>query len=305
MSGIHLKTAWDQIRRAPFQALAATFVLTLTFFVTTVIFILVYSSGQVLKYFETRPQIIAFLKDEAKSEQISSLQNKLSGDSRLKEVDYVSKEQALEIYKKATSDNPLLSELVSPSIFPASLELSLTDLSFAEAVIDEIKQEEIVDEIGFTASLGGEETLSSVVNRLRNIIFYIRIGGGVFASFLAGTSFLVLLIVIGMRMTVRRKEVEILDLIGATPGFIASPIVLEAVIYAVFGVLLGWVLALTLVLYATPTLILYFGEIPILPRDTLKLLSLFGIILAVELGVGIFLAVTGSIVAVARARRRR
>ena len=153
--------------------------------------------------------------------------------------------------------------------------------------------------------MGGEETLSSVVNRLRNIIFYIRIGGGVFASFLAGASFLVLLIVIGMRMTVRRKEVEILDLIGATPGFIASPIVLEAMIYAVFGVLLGWVLALTLVLYATPTLILYFGEIPILPTDTLKLLSLFGIILAVELGVGIFLAVTGSIVAVARARRRR
>lgn len=305
MSNIHLKTAWHNIRRSPFQALAAVFILSITFFVATVISILLYSSGQVLKYFETRPQIIAFLKDEATPEQISGFQSKLSGDSRIKEVTYVSKEQALEIYKKATSDNPLLSELVSPSIFPASLELSLTDLSFAEAVIDEVKQEEIVDEVGFTASLGGEETLSSVVQRLRSIIFYLRVGGGVFAGFLASTSLLVLLVVIGMRMTSRRDEVEILDLIGATPGFIRGPIVLEAAIYAVSGVLVGWVLALILVLYSTPTLISYFAEIPILPRDTVQLISFFGIILAGELGVGLILAVTGSMVAVSRARRRR
>jgi cell division transport system permease protein len=305
MANIHLKTAWHNIRRSPFQALAAVFILSITFFVATVISILLYSSGQVLKYFETRPQIIAFLKDEATPEQISGFQSKLSGDSRIKEMTYVSKEQALEIYKKATSDNPLLSELVSPSIFPASLELSLTDLSFAEAVIDEVKQEEIVDEVGFTASLGGEETLSSVVQRLRSIIFYLRVGGGVFAGFLASTSLLVLLVVIGMRMTSRRDEVEILDLIGATPGFIRGPIVLEAAIYAVSGVLVGWVLALILVLYSTPTLISYFAEIPILPRDTVQLISFFGIILAGELGVGLILAVTGSMVAVSRARRRR
>ena len=71
--GIHLKTARDHIRRAPFQALAAIFVLTLTFFVTTVLAVLVYSSGQVLRYFETRPQIIAFLKNDITGEQISPI----------------------------------------------------------------------------------------------------------------------------------------------------------------------------------------------------------------------------------------
>lgn len=304
MSSIHLKTAWRNIRRAPFQALAAISVLTITFFVSTVISVLVYSTGQVLKYFETRPQIIAFLKDESSLEQISSLSNKLSQDARIKEVSYVSKEQALEIYKEATSDNPLLSELVSPSIFPASIEISLADLSFAEDVIEEVKQEEIVDEVGFTASLGGEETLSSVVQRLRAFIFYLRLGGGIFAGFLASTSLLVLLIVIGMRMTARREEVEILDLMGATPGFIRSPIILEAVIYALFSVFLGWVMALVIVLYATPSVISYFGDIPIIPKDTLQLMSLFGVILAGELTIGTILALIGSTLAVSRARRR-
>jgi len=302
---VYLKTAFDHIRRSPFQALAAILVLTTTFFVTTIVSVLVYSSGQVLRYFETRPQVIAFLKDEAGPEEIARLQNSLIEDGRVKDVVYVSKEQALEIYKQATSDNPLLSELVSPAIFPSSLEFTLSDLSFAEALITEVKEEDIVDEVGFTASLGGESTLKDVINRLRTITLYMRVGGGVFLAMLAGTSFLVLVIVIGMRMTSRRGEMEILDLIGATPGFTRIPVILEAVIYAFVGTISGWLLALILVLYATPTVISYFGEIPILPRDTFSLFSLLGIILAGELLAGFLLALMGSVLAVSRVRPKR
>lgn len=305
MTNTQLKTAWDHIRRSPFQALAAVLILSITFFVITVLSVLVYSSGQALKYFETRPQVIAFLKDDASTDDISVLRNKLQEDGRIKQLRYVSKEEALEIYKKATSDNPLLSELVSPSIFPASLEFSLSDLSHAQSLITEIKTEKVVEQVGFTASLGGEDTLSDVINRLRNFTWYLRIGGGAFAVLLASTSFLVLTIIIGMRMTARREEIEILDLIGATPAFIRSPIILEAIIYVVTGVFLGWVLSLVLVLYSTPTLIAYFGEIPILPRDTLQLIYLFALILGGELLVGITLALIGSVIALSRVRRLR
>jgi cell division transport system permease protein len=304
MAGIQFKTAWKHIRRSPFQALAALFVLSITFFVITFLSIVTYSSGQVLKYFETRPQIIAFLKDDVEAESIAGLQNKLRTDERVESVEFVSKEQALEIYKMATSDNPLLSELVSPSIFPASLEISLTDLSFAQEVIDEVKGNEAVDQVGFTASLGGEDTLGDVVSRLRTVTWYLRVGGGAFALLLASTSFLVLIIIISMRLTTRRGEIEILKLIGATPAFIRNPIILEAIFYTLAGVFVGWLVTLIVVLYATPSLLSYFGEIPILPRDTLQLLKIFGFVLLGELLVGLFLALTGSVLAVSRVRRR-
>lgn len=303
MPNIHLTTALSYIKRSPFYALAAIFVLSLTFFVATMLAVLVYSSGRVLSYFETRPQVIAFLKDSAKPEEISALQNNLTSDPRVEKVKFVSKEEALSIYKQATSDNPLLGELVSPSIFPASLEFSLKDLSFAQDMINELKSSPIVDQVGFTASLGGESTLSTVVTRLRTITMYLRLGGGIFVGILTLTSFLVLLFIISMRMTTRKDEVEILDLIGATPGFIRSPIILEAVMYAVGGVLIGWVLSLILILYASPTVIVYFGEIPVLPRQPLSFFGLFGIILAIELFVGLFLALLGSLLAVSRVRR--
>ncbi|MGD8744411.1 MAG: permease-like cell division protein FtsX [Candidatus Woesebacteria bacterium] len=302
---IHFKTAWDSIRRAPFQALAAVVVLSITFFVATILSFLVYSSNNLIRYFETRPQVIAFIKDDADTEEVQVLQNRLILDERVEDVNFVSKEMALEIYKKATSDDPLLTELVSPDIFPASLEFSLVNLSFAEEVIDDVRQEEIVDEVGFTASLGGESTLTDVVTKLRNITWYTKVGGGVFVSLLLGTSFLVLMIIIGMRMTTRRGEIEILDLVGATPAFIRSPIVIEAIIYSFSGVFIGWIVNLLLILYATPALISYFGDIPIVPEDTLKLLSVFGTILGIELIIGLFIAVFGSMLAVSRAKKRK
>lgn len=305
MSNIHFRTALGYLRRSPFQALAATFVLTLTFFVATVVGTLVYSSSKLITYFETRPQVIAFLKDTSKEDQIAELQHKLENDSRVKEVKYVSKEEALSIYKRATSDNPLLGELVSPSIFPASLEFSVSDLSFAQEAIDQVKAEPIVDSVGFTAALGGESSLNDVVSRLRTITTYVRIGGGVFVGLLGLTSFVVLLVIISMRMTTRREEVEILNLIGATQSFIRSPIIIEALIYAFMGVVLGWLIAFIAVLYSAPAAVTYFGEIPVLPRETLGIFKLFGIILGIEVVSAFILAMGGSLLAVSRVRKVR
>lgn len=305
MKNIHFKSAWDHIKRSPFQAMAAVFVLTLTFFVTTVTAITVYASGQLIKYFETQPQVIVFLKGDAKPEDVNALENKLINDIRLKNVKYVSKEQALEIYKKATSDNPLLSELVSPSIFPASLEFSLNNIGDAQNVINELKGNQVVDEVGFTASLGGQNKLTDVVQRLKNLTIYVRIAGGAFAIFLTGTSFLVLLVIISMRMNMRKGEMEVLNLIGATPGFIRSPILLEALIYALAGVLIGWTGALILVLYATPGILSYFGQIPVLPHDAFQLMELFGAIFLGEIIIGIFLALFGSMLALARINKKK
>ncbi len=301
----HFKTAWSYIRRSPFQALSASFVLTLTFFVATLVSVLVYSSSKLLTYFETRPQVIAFLKSDAVDADIADLQHRLQVNSHIKNVKYVSKEEALSIYKKATSDNPLLGQLVSPSIFPASLEFSVTDLSFAQSTIDELKGENVVDSVGFTAALGGETSLNDVIGRLKTVTTYVRIGGIVFVGLLAITSLVVLLVITSMRVVGRRDEVEILNLIGATKGFIRSPIVIEAFIYTLFGVVLGWAIAFIAILYLAPTVVAYFGEIPILPKDAIGLFELFGAILGIEIFAGVVLALSGSLIAISRVKKVR
>lgn len=297
----HLKTSLDSIRRSPFQALASITTLTVTFFVATIIAVLVYSSSQVLNYFETRPQVIAFLKTDATTDQINALKGRLTSDERLKDVKYVSKEDALAIYKNATSDNPLLGELVSPSIFPASLEFSVKDLSQTKNIIADLKKEAIVDSVGFTASIGGQNALDEVVDRLRKITLYVRVGGLVLVGVLGAVSFIVLMVIISMRITTKKGDLETLKLIGATPGFIRAPILFEAMTYAIVGAVIGWILALILVLYATPAILSYFVGINVLPRDTVQFFELMLAILGIEILVSMFIATMGSFVATSRA----
>ncbi|HWA52079.1 MAG TPA: permease-like cell division protein FtsX [Patescibacteria group bacterium] len=297
---MYLKTALSNIRRSPFQGVAAILVLTVTFFVATIFSILIYSSAQVLNYFETKPQIIVFLKTDAKDTDVNALQTKLGNDSRIRDLKYVSKEDALTIYKNATSDNPLLGQLVSPSIFPASLEFSVKDLSDAQNIINSVKKEPTVDSVSFTAAIGGESA-SSVISRLTKITFYIRVGGLVLAFVLAFTSFLVLMVIVSMRIATKKGEIDTLRIMGATSSFIRTPIMLEAIIYVTIGVILGWVLALILILYVSPAIISYFAQIPVLPHNTQQFFELNLVVFGGELLIGFIIAFLGGFTAVTRA----
>jgi len=299
----HISTGLKSVRRAPFQALAAVTVLAVTFFVTTLLALLVYSSHQVLTYFETRPQVIVFLKSEASSEETEVLLQKLKSDSRVQSVNFVDQEDALNIYKEATADNPLLGELVSPSIFPASIEFSVSDLTITEDIIAEIENEQVVESVSFTANIGSRSSLGEVINRLKNITYYVRVGGLVSVLVLSITSFLVLLVVMGMRTTMRRAEIESLSLIGASGSFIRMPIIFEATAYAVVGVISGWLVASVALMYATPSILSYFGQIPVIPGNSLDFFMLLGAILGGEILIGLLIAFLGSNIAVSRSLR--
>ncbi|OGY11241.1 MAG: hypothetical protein A3D26_02990 [Candidatus Blackburnbacteria bacterium RIFCSPHIGHO2_02_FULL_44_20] len=295
-----INTSWKHIRRSPYQALTAVLIMTITFFVATILVVLAYASSSVLKYYETRPQVIAYLKKDVPTEDISAFQNKLEADTRIEDVRFVSKEQALQIYKDATANNPLLSEFVSPKVFPASIEFSVKDLSFAQPLIGELENEGVVEEVAFTASLGSNQNLSQVVERLTSISQYIRVGGGIILTFLLLSSLLVLLVITGMRIASRREEIEILQLIGATPTFIRGPFLLEGMFYGLMGATVGWLFAFLLTLYLSPSLVSFFQGIPFLPKDMLGILQLFGIILGGQIILASALGTLGSFIALKR-----
>lgn len=296
----HLTTAFVHIRRSPYQAISATLVMTLTFFAATVFAILAYVSTVTLHYFETTPQVITFLKNEATPEEISALSKKLANDPRIKSnIRFVSHEEAFKIFKE-TADNPLSTELVSPDVLPASLEFSLADLAFTQEVIAEVKKDPIVQGVEFTAAIGGENTLSQVVEDLQKITKNVRLGGGAILSFLGIMAILNLLVIIGTRIASRREEINVLTLIGATPGFIRLPFLLEGIIYALSGVILGFLVAVLLFLYLMPALSSFFGEVPAFPREISIILVRLGILLAIEVLAGLMIGLVGAWFAIAR-----
>jgi len=283
----HLKTTWTHIRRSPYQTLAAIGIMTLTFFLSTLIILVAAGSQALLHYFETRPQVTAFFKDEVKMDEVEKLKEKLNQTGKIKSLKYVSKEEALEIYKEQNKSDPLLLEMVTANILPASLEVSTTDITYLGEIAQILRQEPGVEEVVFQ---------EDVVGALKNWTDTIRKIGLALIGFLGVVSFLVVLVIIGMKVALRKKEVEILQLIGATNWFIRAPFVFEGIFYGIAGAILGWGAGILLLMYSTPFLVEFLAGIPILPVPLVFILAMLG----GEVLVGMIIGTLGSLLAVKR-----
>jgi len=115
-------------------------------------------------------------------------------------------------------------------------------------------------------------------------------------GFLGVVSFLVVLVIIGMKVALRKKEVEILQLIGATNWFIRAPFVFEGIFYGIVGAILGWGAGILLLMYSTPFLVEFLAGIPILPVPLVFILAMLG----GEILVGMIIGILGSLLAVKR-----
>src|SRR5258708_30195479 len=114
------KTAWHHIRRSPYQALAAIMIMMVTFLAVSVFAILIIGSSKIITYFESKPQVTAFFKDDAKQTDIDGLKGQLSSSGKIASIKFVSKDDALKIYKEQNKNDPLLLDLVTSDILPAS-----------------------------------------------------------------------------------------------------------------------------------------------------------------------------------------
>jgi len=283
----HLKTTWTHIRRAPYQALAATLIMVLTFFVATIFVLTAAGSQAILNWFETRPQVTAFFEDKVTMEQVDILRAKLAQTGKIKEAKYVSKEEALAIYREQNKNDPLLLEMVTANILPASLEVSTTNISYLGEIAQILRQESGVEEVIFQEDV--VRSLHEWTNVLR------KVGVGLIAT-LGGVSLLIILVIIGMKVALRREEIEILQLLGGTNWYIRAPFIFEGIFYGVVGAILAWGISYLLLLYSTPFLVGFLAGIPILPVPFLFMLALLG----AEILVGALIGTLGSLIAVRR-----
>ncbi len=282
-----LKTTWTHIRRSPYQASAAIGIMFLTFFLASVTVLVAAGSQMLLQYFETRPQVTAFFKDDVKADEIEILKQKLTQTGKVNSTKFVSKEEALAIYREQNKNDPLLLEMVTANILPASLEVSTTDINFLGEIAQTLRDESVVEEVIFQ---------EEVVKSLKNWTDTLREIGLVLIGFLVFISTLIVLIIVSMKVALRKEEVEILRLIGATNWYIRAPFIFEGIFYGMVGAILGWGAAFLLLLYATPFLVNFLAGIPLLPVPIVFML----IILGIELLAGIFIGSFGSFLAVKR-----
>lgn len=293
-------TFWQRIRRTPYQAIASVFMVTVTLFTLAVFLLLAATLSSLLSYFEAKPQITVFFKDNKDKIQIDTIVDKLKSTGKVASYEYISKEQALAVYKEKFKSDPLLLELVTADILPSSLEISATSPNYLGELAEVVKKEPGVDEVLFPQDI--VDTLVSWTAGIRQV-------GTVYIVLLIFTSFFIIITSIGIKIAFRKDEIEILKLIGATPWYIKKPFLLEGGLYGAVGAMVSWALVSFLILYMQPFMSSFLRGLP--PLAFMKIsriavilwpptLPLYGVLWLLLTVTGIVIGFLGSLFAVNR-----
>jgi len=171
-----------------------------------------------------------FLKSNVTTDQVNTLRATLEGNSDVSSVDFVTKDEAMRRAKDLFKESPGVMENLTGNPFPASLEAKLKNPERMNAVGATVKGEAGVDKV----KTGGETARRAItfIKWMTVVLFAVGIGILVAATVLVSNT-------IRLSIYSRRREIEVMKLVGASNSFVRMPFMLEGFLCGVFAALLA------------------------------------------------------------------
>lgn len=224
-------------RRTPL--LSGLSVTTIAFSLFTVgLFLLVaLNLRQALRGIEERVEIVAFVLRGTPPETITLASQDIAAFPEVRDVEYVSEEQALVRARKELVEFRDAYRDLAVNPLPASLEVRLKegyrDASTVAAVAERLRGFQFVEDVRY-----GRDWIERL-DRLRNITGIVG-----FVIGLAFAAVAVVIIGVTIRLTIlqRAREIAVMRVVGATNGFIRGPFLLEGALKGLLGGFLSVVL---------------------------------------------------------------
>jgi Cell division protein len=230
-----LGEAFSSLWRNYFMTIAAVVTVFLSMVVLGVVMVFVWNINAVLKDVEQKVEISVFLKDSASSTDIEAMQKEILAMPEVKDSQFVSKDEALKRLKEDLKDHQDILKNLPSNPLPASFEISLKDPELASGVAKRFEGRPIVDEVRYGKEIA--DRIFKVTSVIRNISL-------VFIFLLGAVAILLISNTIRLSIYARRREVEIMKLVGATNWFIRWPFVIEGLTVGVTGAVAAFVVVM-------------------------------------------------------------
>ncbi len=248
-----MKEVFSSLRRTPYQTFSGFLVLFFTLFLSLVLFVSLSFLHGTLSYLETRPQVTAYFQTKTPENDIFKVRDELNASGKVLSIRYISQKEAFDIYRQMNKDNPLLLEMVSSDILPPSLEIYAKKPVFLPEIAEYLKKSGGIDEVQFQ---------KDIVDRLLTLTNTVRQGSIVFFLYLFIMSVVVLTTTTLFKIALKKDEIELLRLIGASNFYIRRPYIMEGLVMAGIASTFSFLIMIGLILYASPFLGTYLKGIP-------------------------------------------
>jgi cell division transport system permease protein len=241
--------AWDECKHSPAVNLLALSTLTAALFLAGLVLLVLTSVQARVDWLRADVPIVVYLEDDLAADELEALRADLESLDGVSRVDYVDKAEALRRYREFVSDAAdLVGELESNPL-PRSLEVlpgAVDGTVLAEQVTVRLRDNAGVEQVSYDRDW---------VVELGQLMSVLRWGSlGLSLLVLLAVAF-VIAAVLRLAVYARREEIEIMLLVGATPGFIRGPFLVAGLLHG----LLASIVAVALVELARRSALLYDG----------------------------------------------
>lgn len=255
--GYFFKESLQGFTRNLSTALGSIITIFLSLLVIGVFMVVGVMLNNLMNSVESEVSITCYVKDDAKQENIETVENFIKKLDGVSSVSFTDKDQALENFKNSMTSNPeIIEQLDGTNPLPASIDVELSDPQLVSDVASKIENNETfakicedpkdpVDSIKY-----GQGT----VERLFQVTNYVRYVGIALIILLIFIALVFINNTIRLAILARRKEIAIMRLVGASNAFIRGPFLMEGAIHSIIGGLFAVIVIQLIRMFAIPQL---------------------------------------------------
>jgi cell division transport system permease protein len=283
--GYFFKQALASIQRNGWMSVASVITMAICLMVVGTALLIVLNTNKLVASIESDVEIMAYVHKNVSANETAELGKRLVNLPGVEEVVFISKDEALnDLKKRFGPDSDLLGALNGQNPLTDAYKIKASKPQEVILIAQELESWPVFEKVRYG---------QGVVEKLFSVTHWIKLISVVLMGFLAITAIFVIATTIRLAMGARRKEIEIMKMVGATDWFIRWPFLIEGLFLGLVGaiVAVGVLSGAYLVLINNLRNSLAFIS---LVSDPQTLLNVFGGLLIT----GLFLGTVGTILSI-------
>ena len=290
--GRTIKESFINFWRNGWLSIAAVSVLVLSLFVLGAVSMAGLVADNVLKNVEGKISVSVYFKSDVSEEKILADKNELEKLKEVSSVEYVSKDKALEIFKRDNANEPVIMESldeIGENPLLAALVVKANNPSQYQVIADYVSGSSFKEDVS-RVNYGKNKEL---IERLNQTVSQIKKIGLILVGIFGVVSILIIFNTIRITIYTHKQEIEVMRLVGASNLFIRLPFVFEGIIYGIIASVIA-----SLILLGTMKFVNTYAASVISSGDLFTFYLRNSIyILGLQVGIGSILGIASSWIA--------
>lgn len=225
--GYFFKEAFKSIFRNGWMSVASMATVSISLIILGAFVLVVANTNYMASKMESDVEIAAYLELDSTTDDIKAARDTIEEFPQVAEVELVTKEEGLkQLSEQFGEDHSLISALGGENPLPDYFLIQAKDPKQVPALAGKIEEMMYIDSVDYG---------QGVVEKLFSLADWIRVGGLITIALLAGATVFLIAITIRLTIFARKREIEIMQSVGATRWFIRSPFFLEGMFLGFTG----------------------------------------------------------------------